>query len=420
MSPATDRSGNSARNALPGGGLHSDARYIYRAVRQDGALETGTLHGASRDDATAAIVARGLFPLDVRRDASAADTRTTPKVGDLALGLRLLASLLEAGLPMERALAVFATLAPRGWTTAAVTSIRSSVREGRSLTSALGAAPIAFPPLVLGMVAAGEAGTGLPHAVRRAADIMEKAAATRSAIRGALVYPMILGVAGALSVTLLVGFVIPRFAAVVEDLGETLPASTRFVLDAADMARTMLLPAAVAVIAGVVLFRSWLASSESSRVAWHGALLSLPVAGSMRLAAATSRVSAALAGLLASGVPIASGLLHAARTAGDAAIARRMLDARDGVVGGERLSSALARTRALTPAAIQLVRAGEATGDLASMLDHAARLEGEWAEERVKSLVRLLEPALILVFGAIVALIAAALLQAVYGVRPVA
>jgi general secretion pathway protein F len=90
------------------------------------------------------------------------------------------------------------------------------------------------------------------------------------------------------------------------------------------------------------------------------------------------------------------------------------------VVGGERLSSALAHTSAVTASTVQLVRAGEATGDLAGMLEHAARIEGEWAEQRVKALVRIVEPVMILVFGVIVAVIAASLLQAVYSVRPVA
>ena len=417
MSPATERTESQASAASYRVDSHSEARFTYRAVRQDGAVETGTLRGTSRDDATAAIVARGLFPLDVRREAHTADTRTTPKVAELALGLRMLASLLEAGLPMERALAIFATLAPRGWTSAVV-SVRSAVREGRSLASALGSAPIAVPPLVLGMVAAGEAGSGLPQAIKRAADIMEQAAATRAAIVGALVYPAILAVAGSLSVMLLVGVVMPRFAAIVADMGETLPASTRLVLGAAEVGRALLIPGALSIVVGAVALRTWLASSEAARESWHGGLLRLPIIGSTRQSAATARVSSALAALLSSGVPISTGLLHAARTTGDAAISRRILEARDGVVGGERLSAALGRTRALTPAAVQLVRAGEATGGLAAMLDHAAKLESEWAQERVKSLVRLVEPSLILLFGAVIGLIAAALLQAVYGVGP--
>jgi general secretion pathway protein F len=381
----------------------------------------GTLAATTREEAANALAAKGLFPVELRLDASGgADRRASMPTNDLALGLRMLASLLEAGLPMERALAIYATLAPAGWKPEALEAIRASVREGKSLASALAGSPIAIPPVVLGMIEAGEAGSGLAESVRRAAGLMERVAATRAAIRGALVYPAILAVAGTLSVALLVGVVLPRFATIVEDLGESLPASTQFVLAASSGARAMAVPATIFVIVAVLAWRHWLAGSETARAGWHGALLGVPVAGPMRRAASASRVSAALSALLTSGVPIAGALLHVARAAGDAAVSHRLLDARQRVVAGERLSSALTHTDALTASTVQLVRAGEATGDLAGMLEHASRIEGEWAEQRVKGLVRIVEPILILIFGVIVAVIAASLLQAVYSVRPVA
>jgi len=111
-------------------------------------------------------------------------------------------------------------------------------------------------------------------------------------------------------------------------------------------------------------------------------------------------------------------LTHAAQAAGDAAIQERILAARTSVVAGARPSAAFLTEHALTPIAARLVRAGEETGALATMLAHAARLEGERATQRVRAAVRLLEPALILTFGGLVALVAAALLQAIYSVRP--
>ena len=119
-----------------------------------------------------------------------------------------------------------------------------------------------------------------------------------------------------------------------------------------------------------------------------------------------------------SGVPISGALAHAARASGDAEITRRVLGARDQVIGGSSLSRALGEARALTLSAIRLVRAGEETGRLAPMLVHAAKIEDDRAQHLVRSVVRLLEPVLIVVFGGIVAVVAAALLQAVYSVRP--
>jgi type II secretory pathway component PulF len=115
---------------------------------------------------------------------------------------------------------------------------------------------------------------------------------------------------------------------------------------------------------------------------------------------------------------MATAMLHAARASGDASLTRRILTARESVVQGRRPSDALSEEAALTPTAVRLARAGEETGRLAAMLSHAAALERERAESMVRSAVRLLEPALILVFGGLVALVAAALLQAIYSVRP--
>jgi general secretion pathway protein F len=383
-------------------------------------LETGIVPAANRDAANSALSAQGLFPIDLRLDTPHRATAPGIKVRDLALGLRILANLLEAGLPMARALTAFAALAPRGWTRETLDAITTAVREGKSLSGALAAAPMTFPPLVIGMMHAGEAAGELSTAVRKSAEIMEQAAATRLAIRAALTYPIILAVAAALSIGLLLGVVLPRFAEIVGDLGQTLPRSTEIVLGAGAAIRAAAVPSVIAALALAVAWRQWLAlGGERSRATWHGLLLGIPLVGTTRRASATAQMTTSLGALLEGGVPIAQALVHAARAGGDSALSRRLLVARERVVGGERLSTALEDTRSATEGAVQLVRAGEATGRLADMLYHAGRIEREAAEELVKNAVRLIEPLLILVFGAVVALVAAALLQAVYSVRPI-
>jgi general secretion pathway protein F len=298
-----------------------------------------------------------------------------------------------------------------------MTSIRESVRRGDSLATALRASPLGLPPVVIGIIQAGEAGSGLPEAVRRAAELAESNAAVQAAIRSALVYPAVLAVAGLASVGLLVGIVLPRFAAILADLGQALPPATRMVLGVAEFARAGAIPVLTAVGLMVVSWRIWTAS-DSGRQKWHTILLGLPVIGSVRLSAATARTAAAAAALLDTGVPIAVALVHASATAGDAAISARLLEAREAVMRGEGVARALAASKAATPTAVRLVRTGEETGRLAAMLAHAARIEADRAERTVRSAVRMLEPALILAFAALVALVSAALLQAVYSVRP--
>jgi len=391
-------------------------RFAYRAARADGAFEHGVLAAESRDAALRALTAQGLWAVDLTAARSGNDLRTRLSPADLALGLRVLSTLLESGLPVSKALAAMPELAPDAWQPA-LPGLARSVREGSSLGAALERSGLAIPAVVLGIVRAGEAGSGLARAVRRAADLMDESAATRTAVRAALIYPCILAVAGTVSVGILVGVVLPRFGAILADLGQSLPPTTRFVLQASALARVAALPAGIATLIILVAWRAWISTADGA-VRWASILLGAPVIGRIRRSAGTARVCAALSALLESGVALSSALTHAARAAGDAAIQHRVLAARTSVIAGARPSAAFLTEDALTPIASRLVRAGEETGALVPMLAHAARLENERATDRVRSAVRLLEPTLILAFGGLVALVAAALLQAIYSVRP--
>jgi general secretion pathway protein F len=379
-------------------------------------LETGTVRAESADAARELLFSRGLFPLEVRLERGRDAGRPRISTPDLALGLRVLATLLESGLPVARALAAMDDLVPTAWK-AALPSLRESVRQGNSLGAALSAAPVGFPPLVVGLVQAGEAGSGLAPAVARAAELTESAAETRRAVRAALAYPMILAAAGLGSLVLLVGFVLPRFAAVLADLGQALPPTARTVLGVADAARAGFVPALFTVLVAGLLWRVW-TSTEEGRARWHAFLLGVPLVGGVRRAAATGRFCAALGALMESGVPIAPALAHATRATGDAALTGRILAARESVVAGHAIATSLETQDAATPTSIRLIRTGEETGRLGPMLAHASRIESARAEQMVRSLVRIMEPAMIIVFGGVVALVAAALLQAVYSVRP--
>ena len=391
--------------------------YGYRAARADGALEAGVIEAATREGASALLAQRGLFPLELTLRTESVSHRSRLSADDQALGLRMLATLLEAGLPMNRALATLDDLAPPSWRTG-LAAVREAVREGRTLAHALTVSGLGLPPVAVGIIHAGEAGSGVAIAVRRAAELAESSAATRRAVRGAVAYPLVLVAAGTATVALLVTVVIPRFAGILADLGQELPATAQLVLTASQWSRTLAFPAVVAVVVTTFIWRAWIAQ-ETGRRRWHAWLLEIPIAGRVRRSAATSRACAALAALLESGVPLPAALTHAARASGDAALGARLSSVRERIAHGERMSAAVDHEAGLTMTAVRLIRAGEETGRLAAMLDHAARIERDRATQLVKNAVRLLEPALILAFGALVALVAAALMQAVYSVRPV-
>ena len=391
--------------------------FHYRALRPEGGFEKGQLQAADQDAALATLAARGLFPVTVsaRRPTRAV---FAPRIGpaDLAIGFRILATVLDSGLAVRRAAAVFAMLAPPTWKPV-IAVLLPTLREGRGLSAALVESDVSIPPEIIGMLRAGEAGGTVPAALRAAADYSQTSAATRSAIRAALAYPALLGVAAAASIGVLVTVVLPRFATILSDLNQALPPTTRVVLNAASMVDRIAIPTMMSAILAGILFRLWL-TRPAARITFDGALLRLPVIGGLRHAACTGRACAALSALLEAGVSISPALKMTAAAAGDAAISDRIVRARDAVIRGQGLGLALAESAAFTAASLRLIRAGEETGQLAPMLAHAAQLERDRATEGVRRLVRLLEPTLILLFAGLVALVGAALMQAVYSVRP--
>lgn len=390
--------------------------FAFRAAAANGRVESGVVDAETSEGARAVLATRGLYVLTLAARGSRRARREPISAADLALGLRILGDLLEAGLPIGRALHAFEALAPKGWR-AALPSIRQSVREGQGLAGALHDAPIEIPALVIGIAQAGEAGGGIAPAVRRAADLTDSTAETQAAIRAALAYPAVVGLAGLLAITVLITVVLPRFAKILGDLGQALPTSTRIVIALSTNARALLIPA---VVIGIAAFAAWRARTGTAvgRRRWHGLLLATPLVGMVRRSAATARMAHALSALLESGVSIAAALVLSARATADAELEIRVLEARARVTTGESLSHALEVTGAATPAAVRLIRAGEESGRLASMLSHAARIEQQRADRIVRAAVRLLEPALLLAFASVVALVAAALLQAIYSVRP--
>lgn len=393
------------------------ASYSYRALRRDGSIEAGAVHAPGVEDAQRILAVRGLLPVEVRLEATSRENAAAIRPADLAIGLRMLGDLLEAGLSMSRTLHLFEELAPAVWRKA-IPQIRQSIKEGKGLASALAAAPLAIPPLVIGIAQAGEAGSGIGAAVRRAADAMEGVAATRAAVRSAMVYPIVLAAAGVGSVGILVGVVLPKFALLLSDLNHALPPATRMLLAMVAATRASFVPSVVVVTLTLVAWTAWV-TTPRGRIRWHELLLGVPLLGVARRSAASARGAYSLAALLESGVPINEALRHAARACGDAAIEQRMLRARESIATGVSIGSALEASDALTGTVSKLVRAGEETGRLATMLGHAAKLEHDRAERIVRSSVRLIEPGLVLTFAIIVAFVAAAMLQAVYSVRPV-
>jgi len=394
-------------------GLH---HFRYRAVLNDGTTEKGVMTAESRAAVAAHLTSRQAMPLEISSVTSLATRYRLLPIREQAVGLRTLSTLVSSGLPLTKALAAFAELAPSAWL-AGLDAVREGVRQGQTFAGALESSRVGLPTVVIGVIRAGETAGQLPAAVTAAADMTEFRANSRAALQSALAYPLILAVASLASLMLLLGVVVPRFATALADTGATLPASTQTLITLAAWIRASFVPALLASAVTLAGWRAWI-EMPGGRLRWDKWMLSVPLSGDIRQAAATSRFCEALGTLLRSGVPVATALTSAGSALTNTYLASRLATARELVLEGAALSRSLLDSGVVTTTAARFVRAGEETGALATMLAHASQIERMRVEHLTKNTLRLVEPSLILVFGGVIAAITASLLQALYSVRP--
>ena len=390
--------------------------FHYRAARADGGIVEGIVDVASAAQASATVSERGRFPLAVAPAPAMEGAPRPASRRDLAVVFQSIAALVTAGVPLERAVGSSQALA-RGPLRDTLAGARTRLREGDSFAQALGAARGVVPGVVLGMLRAGERGSQLPLALEQVATHLEQEAELLEQMRQALAYPLLLAAVGLVSVLVIGTVIVPRFAELLSDVGQDLPLATRLLLVGSSLLSHywfLLIPA----LAASVALTMEIARQPTSRRRVEEFLLTTPVIGPLRLAVATSRVARGLGGMLAAGMPLLPALDAAREAAGDLAVAARLSRARERVAQGAPLSASLEREGALAPGALQLVQVGESSGRLAEMALRAGDLAAREAERGLMALVRLVEPALIVGFGGLVAFVAAALLQAVYSMRP--
>jgi general secretion pathway protein F len=330
-----------------------------------------------------------------------------------------LATLIEAGLPLDRALAIQAELAPTSRLRTIMGDVLRSVQGGSSLADALGRHhPRPFSRLYINMVRAGERGGVLETTLRRLAGFLEESQEFRDALVSALIYPVLLSGVGAAAVIFLMAFVIPRFAAIFKDLGATIPLPTLILLETSGAIQRYWWLIALLVVAGILASRMVL-STPRGRLGADRLLLRLPIAGEVIVKTEVARFTRILGTLLRSGVAMIPALTVVKEMLTNQVLARAVEGLGDGCRRGAGLAQPMAEAGAFPPLAIHMVRVGEETGRLdEALLQVAASLESD-TRKLVKRLIALAEPCIILVMGLVVGFIVVAMLLAILSVTDI-
>lgn len=397
------------------------AVFRYKALARDGGERQGELTAEDRGGAVAALQAQGLLPVAVEAAAPGGPAPAgipAPRyhaLADAAAFFGGLSALVESGLPLEQAMGLLAEMAsdPRQRKLAA--RLREQLRQGAGLAAAMtadAASGRAFEPLAIGLAGAGEAGGTLGAALSKLARLYERRQRISANLRSALVYPLVLAVATVAVLALLMAFVIPQFELLFRDARHDLPLITRLVFGASHLLGEALLALAVLGGLGGAILHQMLRRPDR-RLAFDRALLRLPVLGPLRRGVEGERLAFVLASLLGAGVAAPDALRYAADTARNVAIAEALRNAAQRLRGGSGIAAALGQDATLPPLLVRLTAIGEAAGNLPDMMLKVATLFEQETESATRRLVALVEPLMVIVLGAVIALVMVAVLSAI-------
>jgi general secretion pathway protein F len=386
--------------------------FRYTAVDAQGARQQGTLEAEHARAARAQLRERGWLPEVVEelqsRERRGLSRRVTS--ADLALFSRQFATLLAAGLSIERALAALGEQAEVGALSEALKETHRDVMAGQPLAVALERQGKAFPRFYPAIVRAAEESGALPQVMERLAGYLERGQALRHKVMLALIYPLVVSVVALLVIGLLLTYVVPQVVTVFEHAHGQLPLLTRIMIALSDGLRATWWLLLATLVAAIAAARAAL-KQPAVRLAWHGWLLKLPLIGRLRVGIATARFANTLSVLVGSGVPVVTALSQSAAALDDAQFAAAAAQAAERVRQGMAISRALREAGHFPPMLLHLTASGEAGGELARVLEQAARQQELMVETRLSALTSLLEPLLILVMGGVVLLIVLATLQ---------
>ncbi len=403
--------------------------FAYKAADQRGQTIDGVMEAADAQSVVERLQRDAYFPIHVapqQERPALAGLRITTLRGqrvpgrDLAAFTQQLATLLEAGLPLDRALGILEGLAPSLRLRAITADVLRSVRGGTSLGEALAKHhPRPFSRLYINMVRAGERGGVLEQTLRRLAEFLEEAQEFRDTLVSALIYPTLLATVGGAAVIFLMTFVIPRFADIFRDLGSAIPWPTQVLMAVSGWLTRYWWAVAGGVLAIALLLRAWVATA-AGRLRADELILGVPVLGAVVLQTEVARFARITGTLLKSGVPMLAALGVVKEMMGNLVLARAVDGLADGVRRGAGLSRPMDDSHVFPALATHMVRVGEETGRLEDMLLKVGATFETDTRKQVKRLIALVEPAIILVMGLVVAFIVVAMLMAILSITDIA
>jgi len=393
----------------------------------EGKIVEGTIEAADNGTVSLKLQDMGLLPIQVGIAAKKSSLsreiewpwkRTRVRRKDVLVFTQELHTLVKSGFPLDRSLSVLGYLAESPAMAEVIQDVLKEVKGGKSFSEALAKYPEVFPKVYVNMVKAGEIGGALEEILGRLVLFLESSENLRSYIIGAMIYPVLLSLVGVASVTVLTLFVVPRFAAIFQDMGLPLPLPMAILKGFSDFLSGYWWLVAIACVLVLMYLRSYRRSLEG-RLRGDRYLLRLPLIGDVVRKVEVARFARTLGTLLHGGVPLLQGMTIVREIIANQAIAIMIEPIRNGIKKGEGIAQPMKHSGVFPPLAMHLIEVGEESGKLDSMLVQVADVYDNEVRNAIKNLISFFEPALILVMGIIIGTIVVSMLLAIFSINDV-
>ncbi|MEO7952817.1 MAG: type II secretion system F family protein [Polaromonas sp.] len=402
--------------------------FRYKAVSAAGETQEGEMEGLAQTAVVERLQALGLIPIRIEETSARAGSANSAQglfrksrvsQDDVAVFTQEIATLLKAGLPLDRCLEILIGLSASEPVRQLMTQVREDVRGGAALSKAMESQSGVFTRFYLNMIRAGEAGGALDVVLQRLTEFMERSRELKETVKSALMYPAILIGVAVLSVVILLMWVVPQFSQMFEESGKALPLPTQIVIGAGDAVRNYWW----AMVLGGIGVYSWFARQmrePASRYKWDKRLLGLPLVGDLVGKLEVARFSRTLGTLIGNGVTLLTALSIVKDTLSNTVMAEGLTLVATQLKEGKGLGKPLMETGLFPKLAVHLVMVGEETGKLQEMLIRIADIYDREVHSAVKRMLALMEPVLILGLGLVIGGIIMSILVAILSVNDLA
>jgi len=399
--------------------------FRYRALNANGESIEGEMEATNKEAVISWLHENGQIPIETEKaDSSDSFNRKTRWFGskkalsqqDVNLITSKLAIMLKAGLPLDNALGMLVDLVNPGPGRQILERIRADVQNGAPLSEAVQPYPQVFNKLYVNTLKAGEAAGAMDSVLKRLADYLERSHELKETIKSALIYPAILFVVAFISLAILMIYVVPKFSDLFEGMDQAMPLSTTIVIGISEFIQHWWWLILLFLIAGFMGIK-WMYHNPATRRTIDERLLKTPLLSDLIKKIEVARFSRTLGTLTANGVPILNGLSIVSETVNNTVMAEALESVSDQLREGKGIARPLAETELFPQLAVQLIHVGEETGELEKMLNQLADIYDNEVKETVKRLLTLLEPALIIGLGIIIAAIIISILLAILGLN---